>query len=438
MDLRKEAYKIISKVLIKNYFSDKLLDQMSKKLKSAGENADLFYFLVKGVIKMQKNLDYIATFHTDKNKFSKTDSRIKYLIYLGIYQLRFADSIPEHAAVNETVKLAKSFFSATIANFINAVLRSYLRNPNVKYPENTAERLAFQYSFSLPMIEKWIEYWGAEKTEKLCVYYNSVPKLHIRINEIQTTKKELLNYFQTENINCEESDAIESIIYSDDARKILNDPLFRKGLYSIQDASSALVVKLLSPQKDESILDLFAAPGGKTTYISEIMKNTGEVIAVDKFPHKIKIMKKTLKRLDISNVSLKPIDAFQFGPVAPAFDRVLLDVPCSGWGVFQKKAELRWQKNQDIEQLLKLQTKVLKHGAKFVKPDGYLVYSTCTLNKQENENMINNFLQHNKNFKLASAENYVKKEFTENGFLKTLPFKHKMDGTFAAKLQRIE
>jgi 16S rRNA (cytosine967-C5)-methyltransferase len=192
----------------------------------------------------------------------------------------------------------------------------------------------------------------------------------------------------------------------------------------------------MDPQNDENILDLFAAPGGKATYTAEIMQNTGEIVAVDKFPGKIKKMKQNISRLKISNTKVIREDAFNYGPVAAAYDRVLLDVPCSGWGVFQKKAELRWQKNQDMDKLLKLQKDALKTGASFVRPGGFLVYSTCTLNEEENERQIERFLKKNKAFTLVPASEFILKEYTENGYLKTIPFSHYTDGAFAAKMQK--
>jgi len=197
-----------------------------------------------------------------------------------------------------------------------------------------------------------------------------------------------------------------------------------------------MVVELLQPELNESILDLFAAPGGKATYISELMRNTGELIAVDKFPNKIKKLKRAIERLQINNMKLHAEDAFKFGPITPSFDRVILDVPCSGWGVFQKKAELRWQLNQNMKELIKLQKKALDFGAKFLRPGGILVYSTCTLNIDENEKQIENFLNRNPNFTLEPADQFIPKEITEGGYLKTLPFKHNSDGAFAARLKK--
>ncbi len=436
IDVRLEAYKIILKVISKNIFSDKLLHQMTKKINQAGERSDLLYVLVKGVIKMQANLEYIASGYTDPKKFSNTNSKIKILLYMGLYQLIYCDYIPQHAAVNETVSIAKKLYSDKIANFINAILREHIREEKIEYPAEPVDRISVEHSFPKAIIKKWIEYWGEEDTERLCIYYNQSPNLHIRINTCATNKKRLIEYLLRREIIVTESKASENILITNQARDVLNEVSFSEGYFSIQDVSAALVVELMEPKQNESILDLFAAPGGKATYIAELMRNTGELMAVDKFPNKIKKLKRAVERLQITNMKLYANDAFKFGPIAPAYDRVLLDVPCSGWGVFQKKAELRWQVNQNIKELIKLQKKALDLGSKFLRPGGVLVYSTCTLNKEENEAQIENFLNRNPEFTLESAEQFIPKEFTEEGYLKTLPFKHNSDGAFAARMKK--
>ncbi|MDA3813364.1 MAG: 16S rRNA (cytosine(967)-C(5))-methyltransferase RsmB [Candidatus Cloacimonetes bacterium] len=436
INVRLEAYKIILKVISKNIFSDKLLHQMTKKINQAGERSDLLYVLVKGVIKMQTNLEYIASGYTDPKKFSNTNNKIKILLYMGLYQLIYCDYIPQHAAVNETVAIAKKMYGEKVANFINAILRKHIREEKIEYPSETLDRISVKHSFPKAIIEKWIEYWGEKDTERLCIYYNQSPNLHIRINTCATNKRRLIEYLLRREIIVIESEASENILITDQARDVLNDVSFSEGYFSIQDVSAALVVELMKPEQNESILDLFAAPGGKATYIAELMRNTGELIAVDKFPNKIKKLKRAVERLKITNMKLHANDAFKFGPMAPAYDRVLLDVPCSGWGVFQKKAELRWQINQDMKELIKLQKKALDLGSKFLRPGGILVYSTCTLNKEENEAQIENFLNRNPELTLESAEQFIPKEFTENGYLKTLPFQNNSDGAFAARMKK--
>ena len=436
MNTRQEAWSIIVKVLKNNMFSDKLLMQSAKKMKENNLNAELLYFLVRGVIKKHLKLDYIISQYVDKEKYKNTDIKIKSLLYLAFYQLLYCKSIPEHAAVNETVEIARKNFNEQIAGFVNAVLREYLRNPEYKYPEEEAERISIEHSFPLEIVQKLLLYWDIEYVEYLCMYFNEPPKLYMRVNSLATSKDKLINYFQKKGVKLMESNASKNVMISEDANIVLNDVAFDEGYFTIQDISAVLTIELLDPQEDDSILDLFAGRGGKTSYIAELMQNTGEIIAVDKIPHKIKEMKQTLARVLATNVLLEVNDAFKFGPVAPIYDKVIIDVPCSGWGVFQKKPELRWQERQDIPELIKLQEKALYTASSFVKPGGILLYSTCTINPEENEVQINKFLRENPEYELIPAETVIPKEYTENGFLKTVPHKHNMDGAFAAKMRK--
>ncbi|HOE91649.1 MAG TPA: 16S rRNA (cytosine(967)-C(5))-methyltransferase RsmB, partial [Candidatus Cloacimonadota bacterium] len=351
-------------------------------------------------------------------------------------QLLYCDSIPEHAAVYESVELAKKVFNESIANFVNAVLREYQRNPKINYPENPAERIAYEHSYPVEIIAKWLQRMPEDQVEYLAMYYNEPPKLNIRVNQLATTKAKLISYFAKKEVIVTEHKACVNMLTSEQATEVLNDVAFDEGYFTIQDVSSAMVIDLLDPQENESILDMFAGRGGKAGYIAELMKNTGEVVAVDKIPNKAKEMKQTVERLGVSNFKIIVEDAFKFGPVAPAFNRVLIDVPCSGWGVFQKKAELRWQEKQNIAELIKLQEKALQTAAQFVKPGGFLVYSTCTINDDENEAQIEKFLAQNKNFTLIDASKCIPKEYVNNKYLKTIPHVHHIDGAFAAKMQK--
>lgn len=436
MSFRNEAYSTILKVLKNSEFSDAMLQQRAKKLKSEGQDIALFYTTVKGVIKMRQHLDYILTHLTDPQKFATTDLKIKILLYLGLYQIKYLDSIPEHAAVNETVELAKTLLSPQIGDFINAVLRNYLRNKEISYPDDPALRIAYEHSYPPELIQTWISLWGIEDTEMLALYFNENPELHIRVNQTATTAQKLMTYFERRGIDIIPSVASPMMFHTTHGSEVLNEVAFSEGYFSVQDTSAALVVELLDPKPEQSVLDLFAAPGGKCTYIAEKLQNTGEVIAVDKIPNKMKLLKQAADRLQLTNIVQIVTDSLKYGPVAPAYDRVLVDAPCSGWGVFSRKADLRWQAHNDIAELIKLQEKALEHAANFVKPEGFLVYSTCTMNPAENEAQIEKFLARNPKFTLVRAENYIPVDFTENGFLKTIPFRHFMDGAFGAKLQR--
>jgi 16S rRNA (cytosine967-C5)-methyltransferase len=440
INIRHEAYDIIVKVMKNNEYSDNLLHQRSNKLKHHDHsNISLLYQMVKGTIKYKLHLDYICRQFTDKDKYEKTDIKVKALLYLGLFQLIYLKSIPDHAAINETVELAKTLYGEGIAGLVNSILRSYQRSPEINYPDNSAERIAYEHSYPLELIGDWVEQWGTDQTEMLAMFFNETPKLHIRVNTIATQRDKLLQYLDKRNVGCMLSTSSSNMIVCENAIDALEDVAFSEGYYSVQDTSAALIVELLDPKPGESVLDLFSAPGGKCTYIAERMQNTGEVIAVDKIPAKMKLLKQAAERLQLDNIQLVVKDAFQYGPVAPAYHRVLVDAPCSGWGVMGRKADLRWQLHQNIQELIKLQDKALNYAANFVKLGGYLVYSTCTMNPLENEKQVENFLNKNKQFSFVNAIHSVPSEYvTKEGYFKTVPFRHFMDGAFAAKLERVK
>jgi 16S rRNA (cytosine967-C5)-methyltransferase len=436
--IRSEAYQTILKVFKEGEFSDTLLHQRAKRLRNAKENVALYYKLVKGVVKAKLNLDYILSLHTDPEKFKNTDLKIKVILYLGLYQLMYMDSIPEHAAVNESVELAKTILGPPVGDFVNAVLRSWLRDPRVSFPEDFVHRIAYEHSYPPELIEKWSSLWGEEDTELLAIYFNENPSLHMRVNSTATTPEKLIQYFHKRDIEVKQQPSGNMMLLTDQADEVLDDVAFSEGYFSVQDSSAALIVDLLDPRKNENILDLFAAPGGKCTYIAEKMDNTGEIVAVDKIPNKMKLLKQAADRLQLTNIKMVVADAFKYGPVAPAYDKVLVDAPCSGWGVFSRKADLRWQSHKNIPELVKLQEKAIDYAASFVKLNGFLIYSTCTMNPEENEHQVISFLKRNPKFTLAHAEDIIPNEYVQNGMLVTVPFRHNMDGAFGAKMLRIK
>jgi len=438
MNFRQEAYSTILKVFKDHDFSDTLLQQRARKLKDSNENVALFYTVVKGIIKMRMKLDYILSIFTDPKKFATTDLKIKIMLYLGLYQLIYLDSIPSHAAVNETVELTKSLLGNSLGDFVNAVLRNYLRHPDVSYPTEPVQRISVEHSYPEELIGEWIALWGEEDAEYLAIFFNENPQLHIRVNSTATTPQKLVQYFAKRDVIITPTQASPMMFSTREADKVLNDVAFSEGYFSVQDSSAAMVVDLLDPREDNSVLDLFAAPGGKCSYIAEKLNNSGEVIAVDKIPNKMKLLKQAADRLQLTNIKIIVNDAFKYGPIAPAFDRVLVDAPCSGWGVLARKAEIRWQVHQDIPELIKLQERALEYASNFVKLDGFMVYSTCTMNPDENEKQVEKFLRNNAKFILVDASGFIPETYIEKGCMKTVPFRHNMDGAFAAKLRRIK
>lgn len=435
---REEAWKVIVKVLKKNAFSDKLLTSAGKRIRKDNGNHDLFYRIVKGVVKMQRHLDFLAEQYSDNIKYAKTDIKIRVLLYMGLYQYLYCDFIPAHAAVNETVELGRKLFDEKVSGYINAVMRTMERHPEPSFPEDPIERMSVEYSFPPELIRRWLELWGEDDTEMLCMFFNDVPALNIRVNLLATSTRKFVDYFSRRDVKILNNPVLPEMYTADEPRKVMDDVSFLEGYFSIQDPSAAMVVGILDPQPGESVLDLFAGLGTKTMFIAERMRDTGEITAVDRFPKKIKQLKQSMERLQIRIVNPVVTDAFRFGPVAPSYDRVLLDVPCSGWGVFQKKAELRWQKAQDMQEILKLQENALSYGAKFVRSGGVLVYSTCTMNPRENWEQVQNFLEHEPGFELDRIDGIVDQKFMENGCMRTIPHHHHMDGAFAARLRKKE
>ncbi len=269
------------------------------------------------------------------------------------------------------------------------------------------------------------------------MYFNEFPEINIRVNNIATSIEKLIPYFEKRGVRLTTYPGVANVFKADKAQVVLDDVAFSEGYYSIQDAAAALVVDLVSPQRDDNILDMFAGPGGKSSYMAELLDNTGQIIAIDKFPKKVKLIKQAIERLQLTNIKLVTQDALSYGPIAPAYDKVLIDVPCSGWGVLGKKSELRWQSHQRYNELLKLQSSALNYAAKFIRLNGYLIYSTCTMNPVENEEQIEKFLKKHPNFKLLNANEFLDDSYTQNGYLKTIPHVHLMDGAFEAKVKRI-
>ncbi|OQY38163.1 MAG: 16S rRNA methyltransferase, partial [Candidatus Cloacimonetes bacterium 4572_65] len=249
---RQEAYSVIYKVLKKNKFSSSLLNKQAKKIKTQEGNHEFFYTLVKGVIKRKGYLEYVASSFGHPKKYSKTDLKVKVLLYLGYYQLMYLDSVPDHSAVDETVKLAKTLYNQRTADFVNAMLRSYLRKPNIELPTEPIPRIAIEHSYPTELISSWVDIYGLENAEYLAMYFNEFPDINIRVNTYATTLEKLLKYFNNRDIELRTYPGIKNVFRAKDAQKALNDVGFSEGYYSIQDAAASLVVDLLDPLPKES------------------------------------------------------------------------------------------------------------------------------------------------------------------------------------------
>jgi len=395
--------------------------------------------VVHGTTKMKRRMDYVLELFLAE-KLEGLTPWIRNILRMGIYQIDFMEKVPESAAVDESVKLAKKYGHKGTAALVNAVLRSYLRNKSkVVFPswgQDKVENIALFYSFPSWMVERWLEVFGEEETVKLCDAFNQRPRLSLRVNSLRIGQKDMEEIFNREKIRFKPGRFLKNY-YSIESKMDLSQfsPL-QEGWVYFQDESAGFPVMLLDPQPGECILDLCAAPGGKATFIAEKMKDQGMVIAVDISLEKLKTIKENCDRLGIESVKLCCADAKSFSchPV----DKILLDAPCSALGTLGRNSDARWRKQkEDIPRLQKLQLEILSRAAELLKSGGVLVYSTCTIMPEENEQVIYRFLEQRKDFKQTDSHLFVDSNLVnEKGFIRTLPQDHKMDGSFACRLEK--
>lgn len=398
-----------------------------------------FLQLVNGTTKMRRRLDYELSFYLNRPS-TQLSLKLKNILRLGFYQLRFTDRIPDSAAVNESVNLAIAMCGKSQASLVNAVLRSSIREPHkVKFVDrenNSIKYLADYYSYPDFFVKYCLDEFGFENTEKLLENYNKPPQVTYRVNNLKVKPDEVTNILQENKIEFSYGKYLPEFLHIEGGGLPLEPELIETGKVYVQDESSGMAVKLLNPTQESNVVDLTAAPGGKTTYIAIKMQNKGNVTAVEKSQDRLDLLIENALRQNISIISPVRSDMFKFdgGP----FDRVLVDPPCTGWGTAGKHSDLRWTKSEtDIKKMNRIQMAMIKKASKLVKPGGVLVYSTCTIIREENDKVIEDFLRMNKAFVLESGKNYVHDSLlSKEGYVKTYPVIDKLDGAFCARLRK--
>jgi len=439
--VRGHAVKILNRVDRTDAYLDKLLEIELKNSNLSGIDKALLFEIVHGVMRWMGRLDWILNgFY--KGQFSKCVPNVKNALRVALYQILFLDKVPDYAAVNEAVEFVKKLQGQKYADLANAVLRNIIRSKeSIRYPnpdEDLVAYLSAYYSHPTWMVKRWLKRFGREETEKLLIANNSKPVMALRVNNIVTNKEELKSLLDSVELKYTESKILPEFIRLNNLTNITDWEYFQKGYFSVQDESTGLPVKLLDVKPGMRVLDLCSAPGGKTAFIADLMNNQGEIIALDRFDSRLKILEKNLSRLKVTNVKTIPIDALEYNDEI-GFDRVLIDAPCSGLGTLTKKPDLKWKKDLgDIRKIVNIQYDLLKKGASMLKVGGALVYSTCTIEPEENIEIIKRFISENTNFKLVDASEMFSKELVdENGCIQTYPHIHGVDGSFAAKLIRL-
>ncbi len=436
-DSRNTAFNVLLKIEQDNAYSNITLNKAIRDAKLSGIDSSFASALVYGVLERKLTLDYIIKQYS-KIPLRKIEIKTKIILRLGILQLLFMDKVPESAAVNESVKLAKKYKLQKSSGFINGILRNITR-ADVKYTlpseDNKTYYLSVKYSVPEKLVKLWINSYGELNTEELLQTLSGRPKICARVNTLKTDKQSLINELAEQNVKAEEVSFLENAIVLEDTGSIERLKAFKEGKFHIQDLSSQLCVEQLSVKPREVMLDVCSAPGGKSFTAAQHMNDRGKIFACDLYDHKLKLISETAKRLGINSIITMKRDASGSDNPLPLADKILCDVPCSGLGILSRKPEIRYKEDLITEDLPQLQYKILCQSAQYLANGGVLVYSTCTLNPAENNENTKRFLNEHPDFygiKIKVPTEIERAVDEEDYELTLMPHKSKTDGFYFA------
>lgn len=445
---RQLAYQILLNIARNVSHPDRLIRTMLDR-HSLLEDRDraLLTELVYGVLRWQGRLDW----HIDllsKVKPSRIDPAVRILLRLSLYQILFLDRIPSHAAVNEAVKIAKSTQPAHLAGFVNAVLREAIRrNGHWSLPtseNDPPEYLAVTTSHPRWLAQRYLKELGLAEAERLCEANNQIAPMVLRVNSLKATATRVMEWLRENGFEVEPSPYLPDAVRAHGLRHdVARFPIYESGWIQVQDEASQLVSHLMSPRPGERVLDLCSGFGGKATHQAILLGNEGEILAVDRSAWKLEELRQNAERQGARIISVLDGDVLELLPEQlGTFDRVLLDAPCSGFGSLRRNPDIKWRRNlKDPYRFGTLQKGLLQRASSFVKTGGVLVYATCTLFAEENEEVANHFMESSPGWELEAAGQYLPescKSMTEGPFLKTWPHRHGIDGFFGARWRRKE
>lgn len=411
MDLtRKTAFDVLYGIEQENTYSNLALNRYIAE--NRPENPALVRELVYGVLENKILLDYIL----DKlipSGIKKVKKKEKTILRMGLYQILFTDGIPAYAAVSQSVNIAKKICRGR-EGFINGVLRGYIRKKDeISLPDKEKDiksYLSVKYSFPIWIIELWIEEYGLELCEELLQSSNKRPQLSIRVNLLKSEVSALKDTLVNMGFEVDEGKFSARTLHVKGSG-LLDTEEYKTGLFSVQDEASTVAADMIEATDESTVIDVCAAPGGKTMAIAEKMNNSGQIIACDIYEHKLNIIDAQAKRLGIKIIGTKLLDGTKGDQsMCNSADRVLVDVPCSGLGVIRRKPEIKYKGQGDFAELIDIQSNILKKSAQYVKINGILVYSTCTLNNKENQNQTKKFIENNKNFEIIDERCFLPTE----------------------------
>ena len=438
---RKLALEALYKIDKEDAYSNIVLDELLNKNRNVLSNKDLNFIseLVYGVTTWKLTLDTIIQKYS-KIKIKKISPWVINILRIGAYQIVFLDKVPKSAAVNESVNLCKKYGGKSVG-FVNAILRKIEKTDYLELfkIEDEIEKISKINSMPKWIVKELAKEFNTEKVNEICKNSNLKPKITIRVNNLKITKNELIKKLQSKKIEVEQR-ILKDFLYLKNIKNITKLEEYKQGLFIMQDESAGLAALVLDPKEGENILDCCSAPGGKTTYIAEIMNNNGNIIAWDLYKHRLNKVQENSKRLGINIIKTKENDATILKEeYIEKFDRILIDAPCLGLGVMKRKPDIKWQRKfEDIEEISKIQEKILNTCSKYLRKDGILVYSTCSIIEEENHKIIQKFIKNN-NYELVNIDNIklnkINNKIEEKGIIKLYP-NEKTDGFFISKLRK--
>lgn len=418
------AFKILSRIERDKAYSNLALDAVLKSNEAV--SAPFVCSLVYGVIERKITLDYIlSSFLTQPLK--KLKPQVLTILRMGVYQLKFMDKVPASAAVNESVKLAKQSGCSFASGLVNSVLRKAAEN-DVPYPEtdDIVYNLSIRYSCPEELVKHFLDDYGLENTERILMASVGAPPLVMRVNTLKTTAAELAENLKAEGISAEKLQDFPNALILKNAGAVNKNKYYKKGYFHIQDLASQICLEVLAPQPGDTVFDMCSSPGGKAFTMAEKMDNKGKIYAFDLYEHRVKLIEDGARRLGIEIIEGAVGDSSVFNETLPEADRILCDVPCSGLGVIRRKPEIRYKNLQLFDKLCELQYNIISCAAKYLKRGGVLVYSTCSLNKAENQTVCDRFLEEHPDFSKAVLSE-------SDGYLTLMPHINGTDGFFIAK-----
>ncbi|CCQ96058.1 Ribosomal RNA small subunit methyltransferase B [[Clostridium] ultunense Esp] len=443
MNSREIGLKILMDIKLKGAYSNYAINKFLKDEMDV-KDENLIRELVYGVVENCLYLDHIIS-KLSKVKIKKIQPAILEILRMGVYQIAFMEKIPDRAAVNEAVILSKKYGYKGASGFVNGVLRNFSRNKEslmMVEEKNPITYLSIMYSHPKWMVERWVDEYGYEFTEKLCRENNNKPRLNIRVNRLKTSREQLMDSLSDYGYMVYKTKYAKDGIIVDNPIRITEVKEFKLGHFTIQDESSMLVSQIANPKEDSLVLDLCSAPGGKSTHMGELMGNKGRIISRDIYDHKLDLVRENFGRLGIDIIEIEIFNALDLDKsMVGKVDYCILDAPCSGLGIIRRKPDIKWnRKEEDIRGLKEIQINILNIAKHYVRPGGTIIYSTCTIGREENVDVVNEFLKDNKEFRLSGFEDSVDSieniDTVKDGYVQLFPHIHGTDGFFIARIQK--